>query len=36
MLVSQRILRSTELIAEATVTVAFVGPNLRPKRQPAK
>jgi acyl-CoA thioester hydrolase len=33
--ICQKILRSNELMAEATVTVAFVGPELRPKRQPA-
>lgn len=31
----QKILRGQEVIVEATVTAAFLGPNGRPRRQPA-
>ena len=33
--IGQRILRDQVLLAEATVTVAFIGPDGRPKRQPS-
>lgn len=34
--ISQKILRDTNLLAEAVITVAFLGPDGRPKRQPAE
>jgi len=34
--ISQKILRGSNLIAEAIVTVAFLGPDGRPKRQPSE
>jgi acyl-CoA thioester hydrolase len=34
--ISQKILRGGDLVTEAVVTVAFVGPEGRPKRQPAE
>jgi acyl-CoA thioester hydrolase len=34
--ISQKILRGADLVTEAVVTVAFVGPDGRPKRQPAE
>lgn len=34
--ISQEIYRDQEVIAKAIVTVAFLGPNGRPKRQPAE
>lgn len=35
-IVQQRILRGSELIVQATVTLAFISPQGRPKRQPAE
>ena len=35
-LISQQILRGADLLAEATVTVAFITPDGRPRRQPAE
>jgi|SRR5579859_4074338 len=34
--ISQQILRGADLLAEATVTVAFITPDGRPRRQPAE
>jgi len=35
-LISQKILRGADLLAEAVITVAFLGPDGRAKRQPAE
>jgi acyl-CoA thioester hydrolase len=34
--IQQRVMRGETIVAEATVTVAFVAPNGRPRRQPAE
>ena len=34
--IQQRVMRGAELLAEASVTAAFVGPSGRPQRQPAE
>jgi acyl-CoA thioester hydrolase len=34
-IIHQRVMRNSELLAEASVTVAFLSPDGRPKRQPA-
>jgi acyl-CoA thioester hydrolase len=35
-IISQKIMRGDDLLAQATVTVAFLGPEGRPKRQPSE
>ncbi len=32
--IQQRVMRGPELLAEASVTAAFIGPTGRPQRQP--
>jgi acyl-CoA thioester hydrolase len=34
--IQQRVMRGAEMLAEASVTAAFVGPSGRPQRQPAE
>ncbi len=34
--IHQRVMRDAEVLTEATVSLAFIGPNGRPKRQPAE
>lgn len=35
-LISQKIMRASDVVAEATVKVAFLGPDGRPRRQPVE